>query len=173
MNLVNFACCLFVCLCAHIFKVDSCFIVFNKKWNPVSLEKRILKADLVVTANILSTAPHLPQPTFYKATFEVINVLKGWDLLKRIHHAKGSAVKTLEPKIIATAIGFGDPRQCLSHVEVGESYALFLSYDEQESRLLTRYDDIFGAADKLYKRTERDILQTLGMYIRLFLFLYS
>ena len=141
---------------------ECCFKTFNGQWKPVSLEERTRKADLVVTASILTTSPIPNLENFYSATFEVINILKGWELLKRIHQKKLGAVKLMEPKIIATASGFGDTRQCFSNVEVGKSYALFLSFNPRRGELLTRYDDIFGAADELFKRTERDILKTLG-----------
>ena len=142
---------------------ECCFLVFNRQWKPVSLEERTRKADLVVTANILSTSPIPDNRHFYEATFEVLNVLKGWDLLKKLHSQGGSGpVKFMEPKIVASAYGFGDQKLCFSHVEVGESYALFLSFDHVKRKLVAKYDDIFGAADKLWKRTERDILKTLG-----------
>lgn len=142
---------------------ECCFQVFNGQWKPVSLEERTSKADLVVTANILSTSPIPNNKNFYGATFEVLNVLKGWDLLQRLKTQGSSGpVKYMEPKIVASAYGFSDPRMCFSHVEVGESYALFLSYNHETNKLLAKYDDIFGAADKLFKRTERDILETLG-----------
>lgn len=141
---------------------ECCFIVFNGQWKPVALEERTRKADLVVTANILSTAPIPNNTHFYEATFEVLNVLKGWDLLKRLHYQGTGPVKFMEPKIIASAEGFADTRHCFSHVEVGESYALFLGFNPLTKRLIAKYDDIFGAADKLFKRTERDILKTLG-----------
>ena len=152
---------------------ECCFRVFNRQWKPVSLEERTRKADLVVTANILSTAPIPHNRHFYGATFEVLNVLKGWDLLKRLHSQGSGPVKYMKPKIVASADGFGDPRLCFSHVEVGESYALFLSFNPHTKRLIARYDDIFGAADKLFKRTERDILKTLGKRILFFLHGYT
>ena len=156
---------LFIYILAFSHSTNACIRLLNGQWKPVSLEQRTKNADLVLTANILTTAPIPELTNFYEATFEVINVLKGWELIKKIHKQNMNAVKMLEPKIVATAIGFGDPRQCFSHVEVGESYALFLSWDVSKKRLITRYDDLFGAAEKLYKRTERDILKTLGKFV--------
>ena len=83
----------------YLQSTHACIRLLNGQWKPVSLEQRTKNADLVLTANILATAPIPEFTNFYEATFEVINVLKGWELIKRVHRENKNAVKILEPKI--------------------------------------------------------------------------
>lgn len=140
---------------------QACIKLLNGEWKRISLEERTKRAPLVVTGKILYTEKVPGHDIFYSATFEVLNVLKGWNLLKQLHKMNSTSVKALEPKIIATAVGFAN-YDCFSTVEEDESYALFLSYNSEKDTIVARYDDIFGAADRLYQRTERAILATLG-----------
>lgn len=156
----------------------SCIKLLNSQWKPISLEDRTKAAEVVLTAKIISTAPieyHSIHPVkLYSATFEVITVLKGWDLLKKLYYEKKSkSIIRLYPNIIAEAIGFGDSQLCFSSVEVGESYALFLGYKRSTSELVAKYDDLFGAAELLYKRTERAILKSLGKFLLFFSFVLT
>lgn len=140
----------------------ACIELINRQWKRMSLEERTKRADVVLSARILSTAPIPGQKIFYAATFEVMNVLKGWELLKLLHKSKSLSIVSLGTKIVVSAKGFADSRHCFSNVEVDESYVLFLGYKRETPELVARYDDYFGAAELLYKRTERNILQSLG-----------
>ena len=82
----------------------------------------------------------------------------------RLYKKKSKSILSLYPKIVASAIGFGDASLCWSSVEEGESYALFLGYKRSTSELVAKYDYVFGAAELLYKRTERAILKYLGKF---------
>lgn len=153
---------LYFILIVQVSYIHTCIQLLNRAWKPMTLEERTKNANLVVTAKILSTQAIPGNTDFYSATFQVLSVLKGWDLLKKLHRINSTSVKTIEPEIVATAIGFGDSRQCFSSVEKGESYALFLGYNNDTDMIVAKYDDLFGAADRLYQRTERAILATLG-----------
>ena len=83
-------------------------------WVPIPLEERTKKADIVLTANILYTSPIPGQRLFYAATFKVIDVLKGWELLQNLHQRKSRSIISLDPNIIASAKGFADSRSCFS-----------------------------------------------------------
>ena len=150
-------------------RTRPCIQLLNSQWVPKTLEERTKNAELVLTAKILDTFTPVSiqeswyPTTLYSATFEVISVLKGWEILKTLYYKKKSkSIVSLYPKIVASAIGFGDSRLCWSSVEKGEEYALFLGYKRDTSELVAKYDDLFGAAELLYKRTERDILKSLG-----------
>ncbi|XP_012555807.1 uncharacterized protein LOC101241166 isoform X1 [Hydra vulgaris] len=141
----------------------ECIKLLNRNWKQKTPAERTKDAEFVLTAKILYTTPSPRYPQFYSATFEVLNVLKGWELIKRLHNKKSTSIISLDPKIIATANGFSDSFQlCFSSVEVGKTYALFLGYKRETYELVAKYDDLFGAAEQLYKRTEKDILESLG-----------
>ena len=144
---------------------SACIMLLNGNWKQKTPAERTKDAEFVLTAKILYTTPSLNHPQFYSATFEVLNVLKGWDLIKRLHSKKSSSIISLDPKIVATANGFSDSfKLCFSSVEVGKTYALFLGYKRESYELVAKYDDLFGAAERLYKRTEKDILESLGRW---------
>lgn len=163
-----------VLILIFITTTQTCIQLLN--WDKLSLHDRTKRADVVVTARILYTSPIPSQYMFYSATFEIISVLKGIELIKQLHKDKSNSILSLDPKIIASAKGFGDSRFCFSSVEVGESYALFLGIKHgkknSSNELVAKYDDIFGAAELLYKRTERDILQTLGKKLSYYFIFY-
>ena len=60
---------------------------------------------------------------------------------------------------------------CYSNVQEGESYILFMT--NFEGALSAKYDDIFGAASDYNDKNEAQVLQTLGEYNFVSLFLSS
>lgn len=155
---------LFIILLQFVSLNDCCIHALD--WKPSPIEERTSRADLVATGKIIYTEPI--DGFFYAATFQVISVLKGWDLIQKLHREKSKAIVSLDPKIVVTALGFGSPLMCYSSVEVGESYILFLGHNPVANTLVGKYDNAFGAAEILYQRTERDILSTLGMFFKHF-----
>ena len=153
--------------------INGCITLIDGTWKPLSLKERTQKADVVVTARILFTSPIPGKRLFYSATFKVLSVLKGWTVLRRLHQNKSPTINSLQPNIVANAKGFGDRRLCFSSVDIGETYVLFLGHKlNGQEELVAKYDDIFGAADLLYKRTERDILKALGKRWSNFVFFF-
>ncbi|XP_057292794.1 uncharacterized protein LOC130621510 isoform X2 [Hydractinia symbiolongicarpus] len=140
----------------------ACIYLINRKWNPMSLEERTKHANVVLSARILFTTPIPGQNIFHAATFEVMNVLKGWELLKCLHKRKSLSIVSMGSKLVVSAKGFAGRRSCYSYVEVDESYVLLLGHKRETTELVARYDDYFGAAELLYEDTERNILQSLG-----------
>ena len=144
---------------------QACISLLDNKWKPRSLETRARVAQVVVSTRTLSTFP-IPTKSrarLYGATFEVLSILKGWAELEELLEKGGPAVQERD-KLIITALGFGDRRQCWSSVNVGETYILFLGINQLKGNLVAKYLGEFGAAELLYASHEDAILSSLGKW---------
>jgi len=139
----------------------GCITLLDNKWRPHTIEDRASVADVVISTKTLSTFPISRNRMLYGATFEVLSILKGWSKLEELLE-KGSPSVQERDKLRVTALGFGDRRHCWSSVDVGETYILFLSFNNKTGYLVAKYLGAFGAAELLYARSEDAILLSLG-----------
>lgn len=93
---------------------------------PTSLEHRVAGADVVLSAYTRTTHPREPGGT-YAAEFLVLNVLKGDEILRdALRQRPTTALETALSRRLVNVSSFGDKTRCLSDVNPGETYILFL-----------------------------------------------
>ena len=141
--------------------VCRCCILLLNGWKPLGLERRAQLAQIVVSTRTLSKSPINGHKVLYAANFEVISILKGWNILDDLQRKRSKSVRETDRLFISVS-GFGDRRFCFSSVDVGETYILFLAYKNETDTLVAKYDDIYGASELLYGNNEETILLSLG-----------
>eukprot|EP00794_Sanderia_malayensis_P003236 gene3236-3716_t len=145
--MLNFYCTLL--LVVAVTSCNACISLLDNKWKPHSLETRAAVAQVVVSTRTL------------RAGTCFLSILKGRQQLKALLE-KGSPSVQERDKLVISALGFGDRRQCWSSVDVGETYILFLSINNITGYLVAKYLGAFGAAELLYGPSEDAILLSLG-----------
>ena len=157
MICLNFVSVLFTAVACH-----GCITLLDNKWRPHTIEARASVAEVVISTRTLSKFP-IPKSRMrlYGANFEVLSILKGWAKIEDLLE-KGSPSVQEREKLIISALGFGDRRHCWSSVDVGETYILFLSVNNNTGYLVAKYLGAFGAAELLYAPSEDAILLSLG-----------
>lgn len=142
---------------------QACITLLDNKWQPHTIEDRAAVAEVVISTRTLGKFP-IPSSRMrlYGANFQVLSILKGWSKIEELLE-KGSPSVQGSDKLVVSALGFGDRRNCWSSVDVGETYILFLSVNNITGYLVAKYLGAFGAAELLYAPSEDAILLSLGM----------
>lgn len=134
--------------------IDACILLLNG-WEPISVIERAKLADIVISAKTLHTYKDSRETisNTYSATFQLINILKGHDIMADIPTVGDS---------LYNVSNWGDKAMCYADVETDKSYILFLTVFDQ--RLSAKYDDLFGAIADYNKEDEDHIILSLGLY---------
>lgn len=132
-----------------------CIYLLNQGWKQKSVGERAKLVDVVFTGKVrrLYSLNELSQT--YAADFEVLQVLKGRDIVDQVIDIHSSS----QLKVF----GFGEKRLCFSPVRPGEIHMVFAVYSPNTNvNLVARYDDIFGATSSVTKQNEDEVLNVLG-----------
>lgn len=137
--------------------VKSCPIAMQQGWKQMSVEKRAQSSEVIAVGKAIQKFPvdvSIARQT-YPVNFQFVDVLKGKDITDDIHDDTGSSLFTI--------YGFGNAGQCLSSINEGDTYLLFLIFERSSMSLLAAYESAFSATAPPTKENCARILTSLGM----------
>ena len=137
--------------------VKSCPVAMQQGWKQMSVEKRTQRSEVVVVGTAIEKFPvdrSIARPT-YPVNFKFVDVLKGKKITDDVHDNTGSS--------LFTVYGFGNAGQCLSSINEGDTYLLFLIFEHSTKSLIAAYESAFGATAPPTKENCARIFTSLGM----------
>lgn len=141
-----------------ISSVQSCPIAMQQGWKQLPLAERARKADVVAVGKAVEV--HIDSSllrTLKVGGFQLLDILKGKEITEKIYANNSDSIFYI--------LGFGSPAQCLTPVEEGETYLLFVIFEPRTLSLIVAYDTPFGGTAEPTIENQDKILASLGKFI--------